>query len=73
MDFSEIKGQDYVKRALEVAITGGHSVLMIGPPGYGKITFIHALDELTDKEIISYDDIQFIRNGVTEAIQYRGQ
>ncbi len=36
VDFSEIKGQENVRRALEVAAAGGHSVLMVGPPGAGK-------------------------------------
>ena len=45
-DFAEVRGQEHVKRALEVAAAGGHNVLMIGPAGAGKTLLARALPSI---------------------------
>jgi magnesium chelatase family protein len=51
-DFAEIKGQEHVKRALEVAAAGGHNVLMVGAPGAGKTLLARALPSILPRMTI---------------------
>lgn len=51
-DFSEIKGQEHVKRALEVAAAGAHNLLMVGPPGSGKTLLARAMSAVLPRMTI---------------------
>jgi magnesium chelatase family protein len=51
-DLSEIKGQEHVKRALEVAASGGHNMLMSGPPGSGKTLIARSMPGILPRLVI---------------------
>ena len=77
-DFSEIKGQEHVKRALEVAAAGGHNCLLIGSPGAGKTLLARAmpgiLPEMSIEESLDVTRIYSVADQLpagTPLIKYR--
>ncbi len=73
-DFAEVKGQPQVKRALEVAAAGGHSVLMVGPPGTGKsmlaVRFPGILPPLSEAEALEVAAIQSVSSEGFDALRW---
>ena len=69
-DFSEVKGQENVKRALEIAASGNHNVLLVGPPGSGKSMLARRLPSIlpsmTREEALQATQIHSVM-GLTDA------
>lgn len=63
-DMADVKGQDSVKRAIEIAVAGGHNLLMIGPPGSGKsmmaARMAGLLPAMTSREILETSMIKSV-------------
>jgi magnesium chelatase family protein len=70
-DFAEVKGQWHAKRALEVAAAGGHSIVMVGPPGAGKTMlasrFPALLPSMTNDEALEAAAVQSLTGTFTVA------
>jgi magnesium chelatase family protein len=74
-DFADVKGQQQIKRALEVAAAGAHSVLMVGPPGTGKsmlaARFPSILPQLNDAEALEVAAIHSVSNNGFDTQRWR--
>lgn len=70
VDFKEIRGQEKAKRAMEIASSGGHNLLMMGPPGAGKTLLARALPsilpELSFEESLEVTKIYSIAGALNE-------
>ncbi|MEK6557170.1 MAG: YifB family Mg chelatase-like AAA ATPase [Candidatus Margulisiibacteriota bacterium] len=73
IDFSEVRGQSYAKRALEIAAAGAHNLFMVGPPGCGKSMLakrlMTILPELTEEETIQVIKIYSVAGKMREKLK----
>jgi magnesium chelatase family protein len=74
-DFAEVKGQRHAKRALEIAAAGGHSLILLGPPGTGKTMLASRLPgilpPMTQEEALASAAVQSLGSGGFELANWR--
>ena len=74
-DLSDVKGQPFAKRALEIAASGGHSMLLMGPPGTGKSMLASRLPgilpQLSVESALQVAAIESISQGKFDIMRWR--
>lgn len=77
VDFADINGQEFAKRALSIAVSGGHGMLMVGPPGCGKTMLARRvptiMPPMTREEVIQTAMVYSVMGNQTKASRDAGE